>query len=66
MQIATIIGTSVPIDESEIDRLRGDLRGSVLRQGDSGYDEARIVFNGMFDRRPSLILRCRAASDVVD
>jgi FAD/FMN-containing dehydrogenase len=66
MQIATIIGTSVPIDESEIDRLRGDLRGSVLRQGDSGYDEARIVFNGMFDRRPSLILRCRAASDVVE
>jgi FAD/FMN-containing dehydrogenase len=66
MQIATITGTSARIEDSEIDCLRRSLRGLVLREGDSGYDEARIVFNGMFDSRPALIVRCRGTSDVVE
>ena len=40
------------------------LRGSILRPGDSGYDEARRVFNGMIDRRPELIARCENEDDV--
>ena len=36
----------------------------ILRQGDSGYDEARQVWNAMVDRRPALIARCREARDV--
>ena len=39
-------------------------RGPVLRPDDSGYDEARKVFNGMIDRRPALIGRCTDADDV--
>jgi FAD/FMN-containing dehydrogenase len=44
--------------------IRG-FRGEVLRPGDSGYDDARRVFNGMVDRSPALIARCTGTDDVV-
>ncbi len=37
----------------------------LLAPGDTGYDEARKVWNGAIDRRPALIARCRGAGDVV-
>ena len=40
-------------------------QGELFYPGDSGYDEARAVFNGMIDRRPLLIARCANADDVV-
>jgi len=45
-------------------RLRGQLRGAVLVPGDEGYDGARAVFNGMIDRRPTVIVRCEDPDDV--
>jgi FAD/FMN-containing dehydrogenase len=45
--------------------LRGRLRGELLEPESPGYDEARIVWNGMIDRRPAAIARCRNAADVV-
>jgi FAD/FMN-containing dehydrogenase len=38
--------------------------GDLLQAGDPGYEEARRVHNGMIDKRPALIARCRSASDV--
>jgi FAD/FMN-containing dehydrogenase len=37
----------------------------TLAQADAGYDEARISFNGMLDRRPAAILVCHSTDDVV-
>lgn len=39
--------------------------GQLLRPVDPGYDEARRVHNGLVDKRPALIARCRSAIDVV-
>ena len=40
--------------------------GVVLTPDDSGYDEARTIHNGLIDKRPALIARCRNTADVVD
>jgi len=45
--------------------LRGALRGSLLVPSDSGYDQARRIWNAVYDRRPALIARCTGAADVV-
>ena len=42
------------------------VRGAVLRPDDAGYDDARVIWNGLIDRRPALILQCTGAADVVD
>lgn len=44
--------------------LRSGLSGEVLAPGDSAYADARRVHNGMIDRRPALIARCRGTADV--
>ena len=41
-------------------------RGQLLRPADAGYEEARRVHNGLVDKRPALIARCRGVADVVD
>jgi hypothetical protein len=48
-----------------VDELTPRFDGLLLQPGDDGYDEARKVWNGMFDRRPALVARCRSVDDVV-
>ena len=47
------------------DEFKAGLRGQLLSPGDEGYDGARKLWNGMFDRRPALIARCAGAADVI-
>jgi FAD/FMN-containing dehydrogenase len=49
----------------ELEALRADLHGGMVRPGDLNYDAARAVFNGMIDRRPQAIIKCARASDVI-
>ncbi|WP_203718145.1 FAD-binding oxidoreductase [Asanoa siamensis] len=42
------------------------LTGQVLSPTDTGYDDARSVWNAMVDRRPRLIVRCGTVTDVVN
>src|SRR5580658_1276444 len=41
------------------------LRGELIIPGDPGYDETRAVYNGMIDKHPAAIARCRDAADVI-
>jgi FAD/FMN-containing dehydrogenase len=50
----------------QLDELRGAFSGSILEPGDAGYDEARAIHNGLIDRRPALIARCRNTADIAD
>src|SRR5205807_4209611 len=53
------------VGEATLRELREALRGELVLTGDVAYDEARSVWNGMIDRRPSLIARCNGTSDVI-
>jgi len=48
-----------------LDDLRAQVRGAVIAPDDDGYDEARSVHNGMFDRRPKAIVRAEQVADVM-
>jgi len=45
--------------------LAGQISGSILGPADADYDSARAVYNGLVDRKPALIVRCRTTKDVV-
>lgn len=47
-----------------IETLRSTVAGSVILAGDQEYDTARLLWNGDFDRRPAVIVRCASAADV--
>ena len=49
-----------------VNELATRFAGHLLQPLDIGYDEARRVHNGLIDKRPSLITRCRNTADVVD
>ena len=53
------------IEPVALGRLSEGFRGELLQPGSSGYDDARVLWNGLFDRHPALIARCRDTSDVV-
>src|SRR2546430_13027143 len=53
------------MNEDSIAELKRSLRGALIQPGDSDYDEARKVYNGMIHKRPRLIARCADAADVI-
>jgi FAD/FMN-containing dehydrogenase len=52
------------LGEQTIEQLRERVRGDVITPADAGYEDARKVHNGMFDRRPAAVVRCTQTSDV--
>jgi FAD/FMN-containing dehydrogenase len=49
----------------DIETLKGMFRGEIIEPSHSAYDATRVVWNGMIDRRPDLIVRPRNAADVM-
>jgi FAD/FMN-containing dehydrogenase len=65
LRIATSEGADAILEDAAVETFAGALRGPLLRPGQDDYDRARVVWNGMIDRRPSLIARCAGVSDVI-
>jgi FAD/FMN-containing dehydrogenase len=66
MSMTGQFATELPLDAEAVQAFVEALRGSVLRPGDQGYDDARMIWNGLIDCRPALIVQCTGAADVVD
>jgi FAD/FMN-containing dehydrogenase len=56
---------TITFDSALVPDLRRQISGLVLEPTDAGYEAARTVHNGLIDRRPALIVRCRRTNDVV-
>jgi FAD/FMN-containing dehydrogenase len=50
--------------EAVLDGLRQQLAGTLLQPGDSGYEDARHVWNGMVDLHPRAIARAGSVEDI--
>jgi hypothetical protein len=66
LRIATTTGTDTVLEERTVEEFGVRLRGELFRSGDTGYDEARRVWNGMIDKHPALVVRCISAADVIN
>ena len=55
---------SVAVTNGHLEELRRSFRGDIITPESSTYDEARRVWNAMFDRRPAVVLRPTSVADV--
>ncbi|WP_458206886.1 FAD-binding oxidoreductase [Haladaptatus sp. NG-SE-30] len=65
MAIETIESTAAEF-ESAVAAFESELKGDLVTPEDEdAYDEARRVWNGMINRRPSMVARCEGVADVI-
>lgn len=57
-------GKAVLLPSGDVQDLRRGMKGRLVAAGDEGYDKARAVWNGAFDRRPALVASCASPADV--
>jgi FAD/FMN-containing dehydrogenase len=55
-----------PAFDKAVSDLASRFSGQLLQATDAEYEKARKVHNGLIDKRPLLIARCRGVADVID
>jgi FAD/FMN-containing dehydrogenase len=65
VRLSTLEGGDVTLNREAVAALGRGMRGSLCPPSDARYDELRRLFNGIFDRRPGLIVQCAGVSDVL-
>jgi hypothetical protein len=53
------------LKDEVIQQLRSQVRGTVILPTESGYDQARKIWNGIIDKKPALIVQCSGTADVI-
>ena len=56
-------GTEIELTKAEIRELGEAMTGPVILSDHPEYDSARTIWNGMHDKRPTLIARCLSSED---
>lgn len=54
------------IDTTTLAQLAPGFTGRLLQPTDAEYEDARRVHNGLVDKRPAIIARCRGVADICD
>src|ERR1700751_3790565 len=65
LQATALDGNRTVIERKNVETFAASLRGALLEPGQPGYDEGRLLWNGMMDKRPALIARCEGVADVI-
>jgi FAD/FMN-containing dehydrogenase len=58
------VSNAVAPTRAQIDEFRRSFAGEVVMPDSAGYDDARRVWNAMFDRRPAMVVRPTNVDDV--
>jgi FAD/FMN-containing dehydrogenase len=65
LTIRTRSGADASLTDEQLSRFAAPLRGDLVREDAPHYEDTRRIWNGMVERRPALIVRCRSAADVL-
>lgn len=57
---------STQLSDESLTAFADRFQGELFYAGDPGYDESRVIWNAMIDRRPAVIARCTGTADVVE
>lgn len=66
VEALTTCGKQIVLRGEDVQEFATRLRGELLLKSNAGYESARQIWNGAFDRRPALIARCSGAADVME
>jgi FAD/FMN-containing dehydrogenase len=64
LRAVSLDGDEIELGSAAVREFGESLTGPVLMPGHPIYDTARRVWNGMHDKRPALIARCRNVRDI--
>ena len=65
IRAVSLDGAEVELSKAMLRELGEAMSGPVMLSGHPEYDSARMIWNGMHDKRPALIARCLSTDDVV-
>ena len=65
MNIASTNHATSALTGEAVEALRQRLRGPLLFPGDEGFEEATLLWNGMIDKTPALVVQPTGTADVV-
>jgi FAD/FMN-containing dehydrogenase len=66
VEALSLQGKEILLKGSDVRDLAARLRGDLMLRDSAGYDSARRLWNGAFDRHPALIVRCSGLADVME
>jgi len=58
-------GEKTDLEEAALKKFRSSLQGTIILPGDDAYEDARKIWNGMIDKKPGLMVKCRESADVI-
>ena len=64
IDMAGLEGGRVNLTSEQLEDLESRIEGSILQAGDSGWDDAVLVWNGMVATTPALVVQPTTAGDV--
>jgi FAD/FMN-containing dehydrogenase len=66
IRVKTLDGSTTTLDDAALAKLRARVRGPVLLPSDPAYAQSRSIWNGMIDRKPTLVVRASGTADVLE
>ena len=66
LNVKTLTNDRIRLDEDTVQSFETNLLGDLILPDRNDYDKIRRVWNGMIDKKPALIARCKGVADVIE
>ena len=66
LNVVTNEGVETTLTEKTVNMFKSELAGALILPGESRYSKERLIWNGMIDKRPAMIVNCVDEQDVIN